>query len=168
MRLILLLSFSFFFFTINAQENRTNALSVSIDARKVDFFFGMDFHFQVQKINLAVGIESGVVKTVFQQRLFPGIHGQITYPLLKTENFSLAPAFDLNYNILSIQKSAKHPNIFQEYRLGYDLKWGNKFKFIHSAGLGLITEHFYGAYSQKYTTAFALAYSVKMGCLYEF
>lgn len=168
MRLMLLLSFSLVFFNIKAQENSSNSLSASIDLRKMDFYFGLDYHFRVKKINFAVGVESGIVKTIFQKRFFPGIHGQIAYPLLKSENFSLAPAIDLNYNILTVQKSTNHPNIFQEYRLGYDLKWGKKFKFMHAAGFGLITEHFYGVFSQKYTTSFALAYSVKMGCLYEF
>jgi hypothetical protein len=168
MRFIVFLYLSFLIFNLTAQEKHFNAFSVSLDARKIDYFFRIESHFKVQKINVALGIEFGIVKTLFQQRFFPGVHGQISYPLLKTAHFSLAPAIELNYNVLTVQKSAKHPNVFQEYRLGYQLTWGKTFKLIHSAGIGMIAEQYYGAYSQKYITAVGLGYSVKIGCFYAF
>lgn len=152
----------------NAQGTCSKSFSVSVDARKMDYFIGMDYHLKIQHVDLALGIEAGIVKTVFQQRFFPGFHLQVAYPLIQKERFSLAPAVDLNVNILQIQKASKYPNLFQECRLGYELKWGNKIKFMHAAGLGIITEHFYGAFSQKYKTAFGMGYSVKIGCLYVF
>lgn len=160
--------FSGFMLTAFGQEACSKSFSASIDARKMDYFFGVDYHIKFEKFYLALGVETGIIKTAFQQRLFPGIHLQATYPLIKKERFTFAPAIDLNANALQIQRKSRHLNLFQEFRLGYDLRWGNKFKFIHSAGLGIIGEHFYGAYSQKYKTAFDIGYSIKLGCLYEF
>ncbi|MDD2982863.1 MAG: hypothetical protein PHQ74_05695 [Crocinitomicaceae bacterium] len=168
MKLFLSLLLSFLIFSSIAQENQAKSFSVSLDVRKIDYFLAIDYHFGVQKLNFAFGLETGIVKTFFQQRFFPGIHAQINYPLLNKNHFFLAPAFDLNYNLLSVQKGSRHPHVFQEYRLGYQLNCGNKLKLIHSAGVGLISEHFYGAYSQKYRSAIGFAYSVKIGCLYAF
>ena len=168
MRLFLFICFSFFVLTSNAQEKNTNSVSVSVDARKMDYFFGLSYHLKNQNFHISFGVETGIIKTAFQQRLFPGIHAQIAYPLVKRQRFSFGPAFGVNYNLLQIEYASNQPNLFQEYRLGYDLKWGNKLKFVHSAGLGIISEHYYGAYSQKYLTALDLGYSVKIGCLYEF
>ncbi len=160
--------FSGFMFIAFGQERCTKSFSASLEARKMDYFLGIDFHLKFKRLNLAVGIETGMIKTAFQQRLFPGFHFQAAYPIIKKERFTLAPAIDFNANMLQVQGSSRNPNLFNESRLGYELKWGNKFKFIHAAGLGIITEHFYGAYSQKYKSAFGMAYSIKMGCLYEF
>lgn len=168
MKLFLFLFLSLCFGNIHAQTEKSKALSVSLDARKIDYFFDLDFHFELHKFQIAAGLETGIIKTFFQQRFFPGIHAQVAYPIVNRSNFSLAPAIDLNYNLLKVQRQSNHPNIYQEYRLGYALKWGKKFQLIHSAGIGLIAEHAYGAFSQKYISAFDLGYSIKLGCLYEF
>ncbi len=168
MKLFLFLCMSLCFCNLQAQNEKSNAVSLSTDIRRIDYFLGVDYHLEIQNFQISLGLETGIIKTMFQNRLFPGIHAQVAYPILKTPIFSLSPAIDLNYNFLNVVRNSSHPNVYQEYRLGYALKWGKKIQLIHSAGIGLIAEHAYGTYSQKYIQALNLGYSIKLGCLYEF
>lgn len=155
------------FISVNfAQKKDGSSFGLGVSMRKIDYFLDVNYQYRFHQLEWHSGVEFGIVKTFFQQRILPGIHLGLSYILFEFPRFQLSPMVDLHYSVLQFNKLTHHYNFWQEYLLGYRLTYGGKWRLVQSAGIGPVLESYRSAYNQQLKTTIGLGYSFQIGVSY--
>ncbi|MFN5416342.1 MAG: hypothetical protein ACK5B9_04745 [Flavobacteriia bacterium] len=157
----------FLLFGLNA-FSQENGMQVNLGVRysKIDFFLEPSVVISKVKIRHEFGLGVGVNRTFTQMRFFP----QVNYSLMS--NFKAFHNFQVQ-GIASYYLSAYNPNkferelhFFNEFLLGFNFSYGNRFKTFIEPKFGLLNESFHSDLHQKILSFSTFSYSFKFGFSY--
>jgi len=125
-------------------------ISFSYQIREI--FHGFSYTQQFKKIALSTGLNLGVKSSYSQGAIFPQIHFKFAYlPLVKqnskTQNtLFFGPQIQLKSAIQRVSKLHSYSDLL----IGYDLSYGQKWRFYHALSCGPYLEVFKNDYRQTY------------------
>lgn len=162
----IILVFLLFSFSALAQQERNQSAGIGFSAMRMDFFFQGNYQRQFNKLELSAGAGIGVIRSIFQTRIFPQATLRSAYYFLNRPKIQLGPTLSLNYSGIRLNNQHSKINFWQQYYLGYSFTVGNRLKFVQITEIGPQFETFYTDYDQKYKTAGTLGYSLHLGLRY--
>lgn len=165
----------FFLLTVcfsNSQNNPSTkkySLGYTFEINRLDIFNGVNLTYQLDKNRYSVSSGFGIIKSVFQQRLFPKFGFQYTR-IFSNENktFQINPIFSFNFYQLKLTKSKSTLFIWNECLIGYNVSIGKKIKLLQQSQIGLLIENNFNSIISERTNYFTLAYHGTIGVVYEF
>lgn len=160
MRFVLILLFFLTLFSVNSQSK--SFISFQTGMNKMDVFSGFNYERKVSSIYCLATLELGLIKTVFQNRLFPRMTFGINYNLFTRNKISLLPEISYSFSILKIDVS----HCWNEYYLGYKVLFGDRTQFYQSSKIGLMDEVFYSDLIGKRISSYCLGYNITVGVRY--
>jgi hypothetical protein len=154
----------FFFltlFTVNSQSKRFISFQTCVN--KMDVFSGLNYEVEVSKFNYFASIETGIIKSVFQNRIFPRSTLGVNYFLIKKEHFRLLPEISYSFSFLNIDVN----HYWNEYYFGYKVLFGNRIQLFQSTKIGLMNEIFQSELLDKRQSVNCFGYNIAIGLRYE-
>ncbi|MES2554664.1 MAG: hypothetical protein V4604_00860 [Bacteroidota bacterium] len=138
-------------FSLKAQDSAVYRLGTQAVYHPYELFTG----FQAERENGAhqhqVGLAVGVSTTFFQRRLYPQIHYQYAFHLVKKRWLQTGPLARISFATLHFNKQSSHGWSFQEEAfLGAYVGTGNRSRFRLSAGIGPVVEQNWSSAREKY------------------
>lgn len=166
MRLVAIIFLLFFTGSVSAQERNKQSVGFGLSVTRMDFFFQTNYQVQLNRMELSAGAGIGILRSIFQGRIFPEISLRSSYYLIDKPSIQLGPTLSLNYSGVRLNKSIPRFNFWQEYYLGYSFTVGKRLKFVHILELGPMIETYFNDFEQKQNTVGTLGYSLQIGCRY--
>jgi hypothetical protein len=142
---------------------------ISFSYRTREVFHGFTYTQQYKKTAFSTGLNLGVKSSYSQGTIFPQIHLKFAYfPVvkqnLKTQNtLFFGPQIQLKS---AIQRVSKLHSSF-DFLIGYDLSYGQKWRFYHTLSCGPYLEVFKNEYRQTYFVR-SLNFYLTFGLSYAF
>jgi hypothetical protein len=162
MRFFLSLFFIFIFHSVNSQTK--NYFSIQSSLTKMDVFTGLNYEREgLKKLNAFSSLELGLIKTVFQKRIFPRATLGISYSLFKKGDFCFSP--EISYSLSGLKIDENH--YWNEYYIGYKAIFGNRIQFYQSTKIGLMNEVFQSELLNKRQSVNCFGYNIAIGLRYE-
>ena len=128
---IVTLALSFSFLSLAQKEKPT--VSLLVNYHPTDFFTGVEFNHKKQTTILSLGLQIGINRTFFQQRLYPKFHFSIGKELAIKEKFGLQFSFRNSNSYLNINSQNVKAFVFtEEPTIGAGMYFGEKFRVIPS------------------------------------
>lgn len=113
-------------------QTETKAISVFTNYHPTDFFIGFEY-FQKRNLNLCSGIQFGINRTIFQQRIYPKFHISIGKDFELSKKIGIQASLRNSNSFLNVSSPGKKAVVFtEEPTLGLGIYFGNRFKCIPS------------------------------------
>ncbi len=142
---------------------------ISFSYRTREVFHGFSFAQQYKKTAFSTGLNLGVKSSYSQGSIFPQIHFKFAYlPVVKqnskTKNtLFFGPQIQLKSAIQRVSKLHSYSDLL----IGYDLSYGQKWRFYHALSCGPYLEVFKNEYRQIYIMS-SLNFYLTFGLNYAF
>jgi hypothetical protein len=174
MRLVYLF-FLFPFSNLFSQSNEKSipkqliGTEISFSYRTREVFHGFTYTQQYKKTAFSTGLNLGVKSSFSQGTIFPQIHLKFAYlPVVKenskTQNtLFFGPQIQLKSAIQRISKLHSYSDLL----IGYDLSYGQKWRFYHTLSCGPYLEVFKNEYRQTNSVS-SLNFYLTFGLSYAF
>lgn len=153
-------------FSISAQEGRIKSVGMGLSATRIDFFLQGNYQLQFNRLEVSAGAGIGIVRSIFQGRIFPQATLRGSYLLLNKPQIKLGPALSLNYSGIRLNNQDSKINFWQQYYLGYCFIAGKRLQFVQITEAGPQLETYFTTYGQRYKTVANLGYSLQIGLRY--
>jgi hypothetical protein len=109
------------------------AISALVNYHPTDFFTGFELNHNTGKIIYSLGLQVGINRSFFQQRMYPKIHFSIAKELAIKDKIGLQFSFRNSNSYLNVSSfNAKSFVFTEEPTLGTSIYFGNKLKVIPS------------------------------------
>ena len=161
MRFFLSLFFIFILHSVNSQIKDCMFFHTSLT--KMDVFSGLSYERESSKLNSFASLEIGVIKTIFQNRIFPRATIGFDYNLFKKGFFCFSP--EISYSFSKLKLDVNH--YWNEYYIGYKAIFGNRIQFYQSTKIGLMNEVFQSELLNKRQSVNCVGYNIAIGLRYE-
>lgn len=156
-----------FSYAVSAQEQeRRQSVGIGFSAVRMDFFFQGNYQVQRNKWEFGAGAGIGIIRSIFQGRIFPQATLRSSYYWLNRPAVQLGPTLSLNYAGTRLNNQYSKINFWQQYYLGYSFTAGKRLKFVQITEIGPQLETYYTSYDNRYKTAGTLGYSLQLGLRY--
>ncbi|MDH4473205.1 MAG: hypothetical protein QE487_11405 [Fluviicola sp.] len=134
-----------------AQDSLVYRLGTQVVYHPYDLFTG----FQAERENGThqhqIGLSVGASTTFFQRRLYPQLHYQYGFHLVKKRWIQTGPLARLSLSTLRFNKQSSHGRSYQEEAfLGAYVGTGNRSRFRFSAGIGPAVEQNWSSAREKF------------------
>lgn len=145
-----------------------NTIATSFSYTKTDFFHGFEYGRTIRSFDIFTGFEYGIVRSVFQSRLFPKVKTGFSYTVINKEKFKLSPVIQYGYSYLRYSKLPKGIANYHELSTGLRWRYGNKWQIGQTLLLGGLWERGINTIYQKSMTSETLGFVVQIDCIYAF
>lgn len=138
-------------FSAKAQDSVVYRLGTQAVYHPYGLFAGFQAEREKGAHQHQVGLSVGVSTTFFQQRLYPQLHYQYAYHLVKKRWLQTGPLARLSLSTLRFNKQSSHGRSYQEEAfLGAYVGMGNRSRFRLSVGIGPAVEQNWSASREKF------------------
>jgi len=119
--------------------SRNHSIALLSSVERNDIFMSLSYLHTGKLFSFSPSLGFGLIHSAFQNNPLARIGGSAHYNWLNKE-FKNEKGIGYYY---SFYKKPVYTN-FYDLKLGYMLRYGNRFKLVHSASLGWLTERFNG------------------------
>ncbi len=149
-----------------SQEQFKNELGLSAGITRMDVFVGLKGERIKNRWHYLYGLEVGMNRTFFQQRMYPRMHGGVGYAFISGELFQLSAQLTYAYSLLKIYALSKHFNHWNECYGGLKCSFGKKIKGYFVVSGGWMNELYFNDLKNKYAALHSLGYCGNIGLSY--
>lgn len=140
-----------FAFSGKAQDSVVYRLGTHLIYHPSDLFSGLQAERENGAHQHQVGLSVGASTTFFQRRLYPQLHYQYGFHLVKKRWIQTGPLARLSLSTLHFNKQSSHGWSYQEEAfLGAYVGTGNRSRFRLSAGIGPAVEQNWSSAREKF------------------
>lgn len=131
----------------------------------MDAFLNFSVQRRIKYFELGTAVGLGIEKTLLQKRFSPhfelfSFYNFIQRELGKKQGITFGPGLLIDFTTYNIQTPIYYKDVF----LAYNLNIGRKYKFIHQAGIGYMSETFKS--NNGRIASNSINYFVKLGLAY--
>lgn len=128
-----IVTFALFISFLSLAQKEKPTVSLLVNYHPTDFFTGFEFNRTKLKTNYSLGLQVGINRTFFQQRIYPKIHFSIAKEIAFSEKIGLQFSFRNSNSYLNVSSSNVKASAFtEEPTIGASIYFGKKLKVIPS------------------------------------
>lgn len=132
-----------------------------------DFFTGIHFSIQRKTISHKLALNTGVIRTVFQSRMYPQLSYQFGVVFVNKTNWDASLLLQPTFSLLNINKAAQHGHHYwEELFLGASIGVGKKIRTRLSVFIGPNWEQSWSVATTRFQTYFTWKYMGEISCSY--
>ena len=130
---IFIVTLAIFLSFLSLAQKETPTVSLLVNYHPTDFFTGVEFNQNKQTTILSLGLQIGINRTFFQQRIYPKFHFSIGKSLVFKEKLGLQFTFRNSNSYLNISSQNDKAFVFtEEPTIGLGMYFGEKFRVMPS------------------------------------
>lgn len=166
----------FFFFSLNCFTQTKHQFELNYKWNDADFFSGLTYKplfskkdGQTKRISIEpfVSLQTGIIRTFFQKRLYPSVSLGSTFYFLENRYFSFGSRLSTDYMVLKINRNSNDFQHRTQYLIGYQLKLGkNNLYFTQHTAVGLKHEYWKNSIVDSYQKHKGMVMELNVGLLY--
>lgn len=166
--------FLFMFLSVNVivwsnQKDSINwGVSSSFSMTRMDFFTGIQAYKNIHRWSIGAGIETGVNRTFFQNRVFPKISIIGNYQFISKTSFGFYTFGNYAFSLCKINQITDSFHYWNEIYGGIGVEFGNRFRPFLNTSMGLLQESFQSNVENKTLKYNTLGFQGTIGLKYVF
>ena len=169
MRTFLIIITFFSFTSLYSQDSTRHIRGLHFGYFPSDLFIGIHAGKLKNRHEQLLIAELGLIRTGFQQRIFPQIGYQYAYLWANFTMVRAGTGIRPLVNMLHVNRAAKNGYVFSEAAyLNLFLEFGKKGKIRATGGFGPWFEQKYASLDQKFITTFKWQYFAEISLTYDF
>ena len=169
MKALLLSVFSCFVLAVSAQDSITHSEGLQFSYHPYDLFSGAHYSVENNRKEHQFLLQVGVMRTFFQQCIYPQIGYQFAYHLVDRKTIRTGLLARPVVSFLNVNRAAKHgASFFEEAFLGAFIGAGNNYRVRLSAGFGPCLEQKWSEPESTFVSWFSWNYFGELSFSYAF